>query len=51
MIVHVHPFPVQTLDFVRDGLNETLVEYGGDSNRAGSIADAWDFVQETVSLE
>ena len=38
----------QVLDFVRDGLNETMPEYGGDSNRERSITNAWDYVQEEV---
>ena len=37
-------------DYVRDGLNDTMPEYGGESNREESVTDAWDFVQENISI-
>lgn len=38
----------EVFDFVRDGLNDTMSEYGGDSNRARSITNAWDYVQDNL---
>ena len=38
----------QVFERVRDGLNETMPEYGEDSNRGKSVTNAWDFVQERV---
>jgi hypothetical protein len=36
------------VDLVRDGLNDTMPEFGEDTNRGESITDAWDFVQENL---
>ncbi|CAI8028545.1 Tetraspanin-7 [Geodia barretti] len=38
----------EVVDLVRDGLNDTMPEFGEDTNRGESITDAWDFVQENV---
>ena len=40
---------MQVVDLVRDGLNDTMPEFGEDTNRGESVTDAWDFVQENVS--
>ena len=40
---------MQVVDLVRDGLNDTMPEFGEETNRGESITDAWDFVQENVS--
>ena len=42
-------FNAQVLDFVRDGLNDTMPDFGEDTNRGQSVTEAWDFVQENVS--
>ncbi|CAI8028546.1 Tetraspanin-7 [Geodia barretti] len=39
---------MQVVDLVRDGLNDTMPEFGEDTNRGESITDAWDFVQENL---
>ena len=41
---------MQVVDLVRDGLNDTMPEFGEETNRGESVTDAWDFVQENVSL-
>ena len=40
---------MQVVDLVRDGLNDTMPEFGEETNRGESVTDAWDFVQENVS--
>ena len=42
-------FNAQVLDFVRDGLNDMMPDFGEDTNRGQSVTEAWDFVQENVS--
>ena len=42
-------FNAQVLDFVRDGLNDTMPDFGEDTNRGQSVTEAWDYVQENVS--
>jgi hypothetical protein len=39
---------MQVVDLVRDGLNDTMPEFGEETNRGESITDAWDFVQENL---
>jgi hypothetical protein len=45
-------FREEALDFVRDGLEQTITEYNiseSASNRQRAITEAWDFVQEEVT--